>query len=95
MKFLVSQEQRLRDLCITRPVAAQLGHSLPSIRISSLRLFDAWSITSAFRLRTGTLVCQALGLPARRRDALELWPADLHVIGKKILKFIAVYWPLC
>jgi len=25
---------------------------------------------------------------------LELWPADLHVIGKDILKFHAVYWPI-
>ena len=25
---------------------------------------------------------------------LSLWPADLHVIGKDILKFHAVYWPI-
>ena len=25
---------------------------------------------------------------------LELWPADLHVIGKDILKFHAVFWPI-
>src|SRR5207253_5418606 len=25
---------------------------------------------------------------------LALWPADLHVIGKDILKFHAVYWPI-
>jgi methionyl-tRNA synthetase len=27
-------------------------------------------------------------------SALELWPADVHVIGKDILKFHAVYWPI-
>ncbi len=25
---------------------------------------------------------------------LSLWPADIHVIGKDILKFHAVYWPI-
>jgi methionyl-tRNA synthetase len=25
---------------------------------------------------------------------LEAWPADLHIIGKDILKFHAVYWPI-
>jgi len=25
---------------------------------------------------------------------MELWPADIHVIGKDILKFHAVYWPI-
>jgi len=25
---------------------------------------------------------------------LELWPADIHVIGKDIVKFHAVYWPI-
>src|SRR5204863_1161033 len=24
----------------------------------------------------------------------QLWPADIHVIGKDILKFHAVYWPI-
>ena len=31
----------------------------------------------------------ASGQPADR-----LWPADMHVIGKDILKFHAVYWPI-
>jgi methionyl-tRNA synthetase len=28
------------------------------------------------------------------RPQLSLWPADAHVIGKDILKFHAVYWPI-
>jgi len=28
------------------------------------------------------------------RPGPELWPADVHVIGKDILKFHAVYWPI-
>jgi methionyl-tRNA synthetase len=33
-------------------------------------------------------------LERREGDPLHLWPADLHVIGKDILKFHAVYWPI-
>jgi hypothetical protein len=29
-----------------------------------------------------------------QHSGLELWPADAHVIGKDILKFHAVYWPI-
>ena len=28
------------------------------------------------------------------QSAMELWPADVHVIGKDILKFHAVFWPI-
>ena len=27
------------------------------------------------------------------RDRMSLWPADLHLVGKDILRFHAVYWP--
>ncbi len=42
---------------------------------------------------------EARGLPPQTPDAiphpsLSLWPADVHVIGKDILKFHAVYWPV-
>jgi methionyl-tRNA synthetase len=26
-------------------------------------------------------------------NSLELWPADIHVVGKDILRFHAIYWP--
>ncbi|HLH52666.1 MAG TPA: class I tRNA ligase family protein, partial [Verrucomicrobiae bacterium] len=35
-----------------------------------------------------------LAAKAAGQDALQLWPADLHIIGKDILKFHAVYWPI-
>ena len=31
-----------------------------------------------------------LGDPAKYE---KLWPADLHMVGKDILRFHAVYWP--
>jgi methionyl-tRNA synthetase len=32
--------------------------------------------------------------PSTLNSQLSLWPADIHVIGKDILKFHAVYWPI-
>jgi methionyl-tRNA synthetase len=40
------------------------------------------------------VVCAALGLPAKSSESLSLWPADVHVIGKDIIKFHSVYWPI-
>jgi methionyl-tRNA synthetase len=33
----------------------------------------------------------ALGFPDQKMD--EYWPADVHLIGKDILRFHAIYWP--
>lgn len=36
----------------------------------------------------------ALGFGKEKHDKLDkFWPADVHVIGKDILKFHAIYWP--
>jgi len=36
----------------------------------------------------------AVGYPDDRSESFErYWPADLHVIGKDILRFHAIYWP--
>ena len=35
----------------------------------------------------------ALGYPDEQSPLWRYWPADLHVIGKDILRFHAVYWP--
>jgi methionyl-tRNA synthetase len=35
----------------------------------------------------------ALGFPDERSPLWRYWPADIHVIGKDILRFHAVYWP--
>jgi len=34
-----------------------------------------------------------LGYPDRSGDFATFWPADLHLIGKDIVRFHAVYWP--
>jgi methionyl-tRNA synthetase len=34
-----------------------------------------------------------VGYPQRSGDFARFWPADLHLIGKDIVRFHAVYWP--
>jgi len=35
----------------------------------------------------------ALGFPEQGGDYAKFWPADLHMVGKDIVRFHAVYWP--
>ncbi len=34
-----------------------------------------------------------LGYPSQTPEMAKFWPADLHLIGKDIVRFHAVYWP--
>jgi methionyl-tRNA synthetase len=71
----------LEDLCISRPVARlNWGIPLP---------FDKDFVTYVW---FDALVNYAS--IAANHAALKLWPADIHVIGKDIVKFHAVYWPI-
>ena len=92
----------LEDLCISRPIARlNWGIPLP---------FDPAYVTYVWfdALVNYVSVPAALGdpgltaaipLPAAapgssRPGPVELWPADVHVIGKDILTFHGVYWPI-
>ena len=33
------------------------------------------------------------GFPDDEQTLRRYWPADLHIIGKDIIRFHAVYWP--
>ncbi|MEI7533364.1 MAG: methionine--tRNA ligase [Verrucomicrobiae bacterium] len=71
----------LEDLCISRPLARlNWGIPLP---------FDPEFVTYVW---FDALVNYAS--IAQAHKSLELWPADIHVIGKDIVKFHAVYWPI-
>ena len=35
----------------------------------------------------------AVGYPLRKDEFARFWPADLHLVGKEIIRFHAVYWP--
>ncbi len=41
----------------------------------------------------GTPTSRAVAEPSRN-SAFQVWPADVHFIGKDILKFHAVFWPI-
>jgi methionyl-tRNA synthetase len=71
----------LEDLCISRPVARlNWGIPLP---------FDKNYVTYVWFDALVNYASIAFAHPE-----LELWPADVHVIGKDIVKFHAVYWPI-
>jgi methionyl-tRNA synthetase len=95
----------LEDLCITRP-AARLNWGIPlpfDSNYVNYVWFDALVNYISIPAAQGDP-----GLPtllstqhatrntqhATPVTPLELWPADIHVIGKDIVKFHAVYWPI-
>jgi methionyl-tRNA synthetase len=100
--FLKNNE--LEDLCITRP-ASRLNWGIP-IPFDPAYVTYVWfdalvnyiTIPAAFGDKA---VVEALGLEKSSlssqpafKQGLTLWPADVHVIGKDILKFHSVYWPI-
>jgi methionyl-tRNA synthetase len=94
------KHNKLEDLCITRP-ASRLNWGIPlpfDQDFVTYVWFDALSnyVTAPGSLGDPTVLAALdpegrLGTP---NPALELWPADAHVIGKDIIKFHAVYWPI-
>jgi methionyl-tRNA synthetase len=88
----------LEDLCITRP-AARLNWGIPLPFDSDYVTyvwFDALSNYISIPASQGDPGIPAALTPAggTTTEPLSLWPADLHIIGKDILKFHAVYWPI-
>src|SRR5215472_17574302 len=71
----------LEDLCISRP-AARLNWGIPIP-------FDTNFVTYVWFDALVNYTSIAFAHPE-----LELWPPDIHVIGKDIVKFHAVYWPI-
>ena len=99
------QNTVLEDLCITRPVARlNWGIPLPfdSNFVTYVWLDALINYISVPAMRGDPAVMSALSstnsdLPGSDRNApskLCLWPATAHVIGKDIIKFHAVYWPI-
>ncbi len=89
----------LEDLCITRP-AARLNWGIPlpfDPAYVTYVWFDALvnyiSVPAALGDAILTAALPNLKLETQNSQ-LALWPADAHVIGKDILKFHAVYWPI-
>ena len=97
----------LEDLCISRP-AARLNWGIPlpfdenfvtyvwfDALVNYISIPASWGdydLTAPITPKIAELVQRS----AERRGlhGLTLWPADIHVIGKDISKFHAVYWPI-
>lgn len=96
--FLRSQE--LEDLCITRPVS-RLNWGIP-VPFDSTFVTYVWfdalvnyiSIAAAHNDPSVTTALSSRDSEKAKGPGPNLWPADVHVIGKDILKFHAVYWPI-
>ncbi|MBI3875571.1 MAG: methionine--tRNA ligase [Verrucomicrobia bacterium] len=89
----------LEDLCISRP-RARLAWGIPvpfDPDYVNYVWFDALvnyvSIAAAHGDPAVLAACPNSKLSAPNSQ-LQLWPADIHVIGKDIIKFHAVYWPI-
>jgi methionyl-tRNA synthetase len=88
----------LEDLCISRP-AARLNWGIPipfDKDFVTYVWFDALVNYISIPAAHGDPTVLSVLPPslATRHPSLELWPADIHVIGKDILKFHAVFWPI-
>ena len=87
----------LEDLCITRP-ASRLNWGIPlpfDPNFVTYVWFDALvNYISVPAAHGDPVVTSALSTLNSKTSQLLLWPADLHVIGKDIVKFHAVYWPI-
>jgi methionyl-tRNA synthetase len=79
-EVLAFVEGGLRDLSITR-TSIRWGIPVPG---EELHVFYVW-----FDALTAYL--SAVGGPEYERRGF--WPADLHLVGKEIIRFHAVYWP--
>src|SRR5437870_9488160 len=88
----------LEDLCITRPVT-RLNWGIP-FPIDKSYVTYVWfdALVNYISVPAGygdPAILSALSYqPSSINHPLALWPADIHVIGKDIIKFHAVYWPI-
>jgi methionyl-tRNA synthetase len=72
----------LRDLSISR-TTLKWGIPWPG---DEKHVFYVWSDAL-------TNYITAVGYPQKKDEFERLWPADVHLVGKEIIRFHAVYWP--
>jgi methionyl-tRNA synthetase len=75
-------EQGLRDLSVSR-TSFDWGVKVPG---SDDHVMYVW-VDALTNYLTG------LGFPAETDEMRKFWPADLHLIGKDIVRFHTIYWP--
>jgi methionyl-tRNA synthetase len=75
----------LEDFSISRPRERMKGWGIP-VPGDRSQIIYVW-----FDALTNYI--SAIGYGRDERTFKKYWPADLHIIGKDILKFHAIYWP--
>lgn len=88
----------LEDLCISRP-SSRLNWGIPlpfDPDYVTYVWFDALTNYLTIPAAHGDPAVSGIlpSNPSPPASPLSLWPADIHLIGKDILKFHAVYWPI-
>jgi len=78
-------KQPLEDLCISRP--RNRLHWGIDIPFSENHVVYVW-----FDALTNYI--SAIGYPDNKKQFEALWPADIHIVGKDILRQHVVYWPI-
>ncbi len=75
----------LEDLCITRP-KARLNWGIPFAPDPEFVVYVWFDALINY--------VSAIGYPENKTLFDALWPADVHMVGKDILRQHAVYWPI-
>ena len=78
-------ESNLEDLSISRPAERLKGIGIPVPGDKSQKIYVWFDALSNY--------ISAIGYGRDEKNFRKFWPADIHLIGKDILKFHAVYWP--
>ena len=96
------RSQTLEDLCISRP-KARLSWGIP-LPFDSDYVNYVWfdALTNYYSLPVALGDAEAAAPLGEHyhpdvpppSPGPHLWPADIHVVGKDIIKFHAVYWPI-
>ena len=96
------RKEKLDDLCISRP-KSRLSWGIPlpfAPDYVNYVWFDALSNYYSLPVALGDSAAAAAlagfypSATVNQPSAISLWPADIHVIGKDIVKFHAVFWPI-
>ena len=77
--------QGLEDICISRSAERAQGWGIDIPGDPTQKIWVWFDALSNY--------INALGYPTNSQKFKKYWPADLHVIGKGILRFHAIYWP--
>jgi methionyl-tRNA synthetase len=75
----------LEDFSISRPKERMKGWGIPVPEDKSQIIYVWFDALINY--------VSAIGYGREEKKFKKYWPADLHIIGKDILKFHAVYWP--